>query len=177
MVKTSAYDLRLKGHRENETAGLTPIPSNYSKSEEASSPVKGAPIIGHPPIHYSNYQKTSQADFDAMKAVAITSENLHKSHETFRTAESIFSMNNLLTLMNGVRQQLEPSPSNPTGYRFPCVITYKGIDYRLSADDVGKFDHDFSRCFPLPAINLISCSRGIPESEPKSDFRRPQRIL
>ena len=160
-----------------EQQASSPIPSNYSRSEEASSPVKGAPIVSHPPIHYSNYQKASQADFDAMKAIAIRSENFHKSHETFRTAKSIFSMNNLLTIMNGVRQQLEPSPSNPTGYRFPCVITYKGIDYRLSADDVGKFDHDFSRCFPLPAINLISCSRGIPESEPKSDFRRPQRIL
>ena len=80
-----------------ERQASSPIPSNYRRFEEASSPVKGAPIIGHPPIHYSNYQKTSQADFDAMKAVAITSENIHKSHETFRTAESIFSMNNLLT--------------------------------------------------------------------------------
>ena len=65
-------------------------------------------------------------------------------------------MNNLLTLMTGVRQQPEPSPSNPTGYRFPYVVTYKGIDYRLSADDVDfsplmtmKFDHDFLRCFLL----------------------------
>ena len=84
-----------------------------------------------------------------MKAIAISSENLHKSHETFRTAESIFSVNNLLIIMNGVRQQPEPTTSNPTGYRSPCIITYKGIDYRISADDVGKYDHDFSRCFQL----------------------------
>ena len=112
-VETSAYDVRLKDlvikdieRMERQASSL--IPSNYRRSEEASSLVKGAPIIGHPPIHYSDYQKTSQADFDAMKAVAITSDNLHKSHETFRTAKSIFSMNNLLTLMNGVRQQSEP---------------------------------------------------------------------
>ena len=57
-----------------------------------------------------------------MKAVAITSENLHKSNETFRTAEPIFSMNNLLTLMNGVHQQQEPSPSNPTGGSPPMTL-------------------------------------------------------
>ena len=86
-VETSAYDVRLKDLvvkdiERMERQALSPISSNYRRSEEASSPVKGAPIIGHPPIHYSNYQKTSQADFDAMKAVAITSENLHKS-QTF----------------------------------------------------------------------------------------------
>ena len=60
--------------------------------------------------------------------------------------------------MNGVRQQLEPTTSNPTSYRFPCIITYKGIDYRISADDVGKYDHDYSRCFP---VLFYLCSRSI----------------
>ena len=87
-VETSACDVRLKDPvvkdiERMERQVSSPIPSNYRRSEEASSPVKGAPIVGHPPIHYSNYQKTSQADFDAMKAIMITSENLHKSHEAF----------------------------------------------------------------------------------------------
>ena len=67
-------------------------------------------------------------------------------------------MNNLLTIMNSVRYQPEPTTSNPTGYRFPCIITYKGIDYRTSADDVGKYDYDYSRCFP---VLFYLCSRSI----------------
>jgi hypothetical protein len=153
-VETSAYDVRLKDlvvkdieRMEKQTS--SPIPANFKGSGETISPSKVDPIVGYPPIHYSNYQKTSQADFDATKTITITSENLHKSHEAFKTVESIFSMNGILTVMNGVRQQPEPSASNPTGYRFPCTIKYKGIDYRISADDVGKYDHDYSRCFPL----------------------------
>ena len=100
-----------------------------------------------------------------MKAIMITDENLYKSHKAFRTAAFVFSINNLLTIMNGVRHQPEPTTFNPTGYRLPCIITYKGIDHRISADDVGKDDHDYSRFslvlfYPLqPIYSLLGQRR------------------
>ena len=150
----TAYDVKLRELSAQDIERMerqvsSPTPAYFRVPIEASPSSKEAPSIDYPPIHYSNYQKTSQSDFDVLKSNMITSDNLTKSHEIFRNAESIFSMNNVLTIMNGARQQPEPTSDNPTGYRQSYLVTLKGVEYKISSDDAGKYDHDYMRCFPM----------------------------
>ena len=152
LIDQNLYDVRLRelsalDLKKMERQATSPLPSTSQAYSDKYSANDADAQRFRQPLHHSNYQKVLQSEIDSLKPFTITNANITQGHALLRKMEYVFSMSNVLTLMNGARQPPEESADNPTGYKPPLTRVIDNIEYRLAADDCGLWNHDYRRSF------------------------------